>query len=96
MSSPCCACAKPTSKAPAGPTRRRTPSARRRAKKRARSWKSRSPSQGAVKPLPEFGSAEDFPLQQALNHLRGLPVMVSKTARRTLRAEAPGAPGTKQ
>ena len=31
------------------------------------------------KPLPEFGSAEDFPLQQALNQLKGKPVMVSKT-----------------
>ena len=29
--------------------------------------------------LPEFGSAEDFRLQQALNHLKGLPVVVSKT-----------------
>ena len=33
-----------------------------------------------LKPLPEFGSAEDFPLQQALNQLRGKPVIVSKTA----------------
>ncbi len=33
-----------------------------------------------VKPLPEFGTAEDFPLQQALNQLRGKPVVVSKTA----------------
>ncbi|MDP3223670.1 MAG: S41 family peptidase [Rubrivivax sp.] len=33
-----------------------------------------------VKPLPEFGTPEDFPLQQALNQLRGLPVMASKTA----------------
>jgi carboxyl-terminal processing protease len=33
-----------------------------------------------IKPLPEFGSPEDFPLQQALNRLRGKPVMVSKTA----------------
>jgi len=33
----------------------------------------------APKPLPEFGSAEDFPLQQALNQLRGLPVVASKT-----------------
>jgi len=33
----------------------------------------------APKPLPEFGSAEDFPLQQALNQLRGRPVVVSKT-----------------
>jgi carboxyl-terminal processing protease len=32
------------------------------------------------KPLPEFGTAEDFPLMQALNQLRGQPVMVSKTA----------------
>ena len=31
------------------------------------------------KPLPEFGTAEDFPLVQALNHLRGKPVIVSKT-----------------
>lgn len=33
----------------------------------------------APKPLPEFGSAEDFPLQQALNKLQGKPVLVSKT-----------------
>ena len=31
------------------------------------------------KPLPEFGSTEDFPLTQALNRLKGQPVMVSKT-----------------
>ena len=29
---------------------------------------------------PELGSAKDFPLQQAINQLRGRPVMVSKTA----------------
>jgi carboxyl-terminal processing protease len=28
---------------------------------------------------PEFGSAEDFQLQQALNHLKNQPVKVSKT-----------------
>jgi carboxyl-terminal processing protease len=33
-----------------------------------------------LKPLPEFGSVEDFPLQQALNQLRGKTVIVSKTA----------------
>ena len=33
----------------------------------------------APKPLPEFGGAEDFPLQQALNQLKGRPVAVSKT-----------------
>ncbi|MDP1788997.1 MAG: S41 family peptidase [Methylibium sp.] len=31
------------------------------------------------KPLPEFGSAEDFPLQQALNRLKGKTVLASKT-----------------
>ena len=31
------------------------------------------------KPLPEFGSTEDFQLQQALNRLKGKPVLVSKT-----------------
>jgi carboxyl-terminal processing protease len=32
------------------------------------------------KPLPEFGSPEDFQLAQALNRLKGKPVLVSKTA----------------
>ena len=32
------------------------------------------------KPLPEFGSAEDFPLIQALNKLKGQPVIASKAA----------------
>ena len=40
------------------------------------------------KPLPEFGSADDWPLRQALNQLRGLPVVASKTAAEQ-RAEAP-------
>ncbi len=31
------------------------------------------------KPLPEFGSDKDFPLTQALNRLKGQPVLVSKT-----------------
>ncbi|NML17729.1 S41 family peptidase [Azohydromonas caseinilytica] len=31
------------------------------------------------KPLPEFGSNEDFQLVQALNRLKGKPVLVSKT-----------------
>ena len=31
------------------------------------------------KPLPEFGSTEDFPLLQALNQLKGKPVAVSKS-----------------
>ncbi|MBN8503063.1 MAG: S41 family peptidase [Burkholderiales bacterium] len=32
-----------------------------------------------IKPLPDFGSAEDWPLRQALNQLQGKPVMASKT-----------------
>ena len=32
------------------------------------------------KPLPEFGSLEDFPLRQALNQLQGKTVIASKTA----------------
>jgi carboxyl-terminal processing protease len=38
-----------------------------------------SKSRETPKPLPEFGTAEDFPLTQALNQLRGKPVLVSKT-----------------
>lgn len=37
--------------------------------------------------LPEFGSAEDFQLRQALNHLQGLPVQVSQSARERPAAE---------
>ena len=33
-----------------------------------------------VKPQPEFGTSEDFQLAQALNQLKGKPVMISKTA----------------
>ncbi len=36
-------------------------------------------SKEPLKPLPEFGGAEDFPLAQALNQLKGQPVAVSKT-----------------
>ena len=37
-------------------------------------------SKEPIKPLPEFGTAEDFPLVQALNQLRGVPVIASKSA----------------
>ena len=40
------------------------------------------------KPLPEFGSAEDFQLAQAMNQLKGKTVLVSKTATER-KAEAP-------
>ncbi|NHZ78051.1 PDZ domain-containing protein [Massilia sp. CCM 8695] len=42
------------------------------------------------KPL-EYGSADDFQLAQALNHLKGLPVQLAKPAK-DLVAEAPAAP----
>jgi carboxyl-terminal processing protease len=45
-----------------------------------------------AKPLPEFGTAEDFPLQQAINKLRGLPVVASKTAAGEQRAEVATTP----
>jgi carboxyl-terminal processing protease len=48
-------------------------------------------SKEPVKPLPEFGTPEDFPLMQALNQLRGLPVVASKTAVEQ-RAEAAATP----
>ncbi len=34
---------------------------------------------GPVKPLPEFGSEGDFQLTQAINRLKGKPVLISKT-----------------
>lgn len=43
-----------------------------------------------LKPLPEFGSEEDFPLAQAINRLKGKPVVVSKSVVER-RAEAPAA-----
>ena len=43
----------------------------------------------APKPLPEFGSEEDFQLAQAINRLKGKPVLVSKTmAERKVEPEA--------
>jgi carboxyl-terminal processing protease len=36
-------------------------------------------SKDTLKPLPEFGSTDDFPLMQALNQLQGKPVLVSKS-----------------
>ena len=47
-------------------------------------------SKEAPKPLPEFGSAEDFQLQQALNQLRGLPVIASKTMSERQAEASPG------
>ncbi len=51
-----------------------------REEQRARLEAEQARNNKPVKPLPVFGSPEDFQLNQALNRLRGQPVMVSKTA----------------
>jgi carboxyl-terminal processing protease len=55
--------------------------AREKAREEARKRIEAEAAKGSTppKPLPEFGSAEDFQLVQALNRLKGKPVMVSKT-----------------
>ena len=54
--------------------------AREKAREEARKkLEEQAKSKDPPKPLPEFGSALDFPLEQALNQLKGKPVMVSKT-----------------
>jgi carboxyl-terminal processing protease len=55
--------------------------AREKAREEARKkLEEETQKKAAVKPLPEFGSSEDFQLAQALNRLKGKPVLVSKTA----------------
>ena len=54
--------------------------AREKAREEARKKLEEMSKNNEIKPLPEFGSAEDFPLQQALNQLKGKPVMASKSA----------------
>jgi carboxyl-terminal processing protease len=54
--------------------------AKARAEERRKIEEQLAKNRDAIKPLPEFGTAEDFPLQQALNQLRGLPVIASKSA----------------
>jgi carboxyl-terminal processing protease len=64
--------------------------AREKAREEARKKLEEQAAKGteAPKPLPEFGSAEDFPLLQALNQLKGQPVTTSKTMAER-KAEAP-------
>jgi carboxyl-terminal processing protease len=52
--------------------------AREEARKKLEEMNAKS-KDAAPKPLPEFGSAEDFQLNQALNQLQGKPVVVSRT-----------------
>lgn len=58
--------------------------AKKKALEKARDEARKQLEEEALKPaserkLPEYGSAGDFPLQQALNKLKGQPVQVSKT-----------------
>ncbi|MFM8927986.1 MAG: S41 family peptidase [Betaproteobacteria bacterium] len=62
--------------------------AREKAREEARKKLEELSKNNEIKPLPEFGSAEDFPLQQALNRLKGKPVMASKSAAER-KAQAP-------
>ncbi|MFM8738433.1 MAG: S41 family peptidase [Betaproteobacteria bacterium] len=62
--------------------------AREKAREEARKKLEEMSKNNEIKPLPEFGSAEDFPLQQALNRLKGKPVMASKSAAER-KAQAP-------
>ena len=62
--------------------------AREKAREEARKKLEELSKNNELKPLPEFGSAEDFPLQQALNRLKGKPVMASKSAAER-KAQAP-------
>ena len=84
-SSPRCARARPTSTstwAAARAPKSRTPArekAREEARKKARG-RGQEARRADRKPLPEFGTDKDFQLVQALNQLKGQPVLVSKTA----------------
>ncbi len=64
--------------------------AREKAREEARKRLEEQAAKGsdAARTLPEFGSENDFPLQQALNHLKGQPVVTSKTMAER-KAEAP-------
>lgn len=54
--------------------------AREKAREEARKkLEDEAQKKAAAKPLPEFGTAEDFQLVQAINRLKGKPVLVSKT-----------------
>ena len=64
---------------------RQGPGAREGPRRSAQEARGRSDQAGKApppKPLPEFGSTEDFQLPQALNHLKGKPVLVTKTRHR--------------
>ena len=83
--SPRCASARPisTSTCTSGQGAEQKDEAREKAREEARKKLEEEARRSATarrKPLPEFGSAEDFQLAQAINRLKGKPVLVSKTA----------------
>ncbi len=53
---------------------------KQRAEERKRLEEQLAKQRENFKPLPDFGSAEDFPLQQALNRLKGKTVVASKAS----------------
>jgi carboxyl-terminal processing protease len=53
--------------------------ARDKAREEARKRLEEERAKNTLKPLPAYGSPEDFQLSQALKHLKGQPVQVSKT-----------------
>jgi carboxyl-terminal processing protease len=53
--------------------------AREEARKKLEDENKQAAAAAAAKPLPEFGSEGDFQLSQAINRLKGRPVLVSKT-----------------
>ena len=54
--------------------------AREEARKKLEDDAAKKAARSELKPPPEFGTAEDFQLAQALNRLKGKAVLVSKTA----------------
>lgn len=54
--------------------------ARDEARKRLEDENSKRAATATLAPPPEYGSAEDFQLAQAVNRLKGKPVLMSKTA----------------
>jgi len=65
---------------PAGAAVDKKDDVREKAREEARKKLEDDARKAPPKPLPEFGSGEDFQLTQALNQLKGKPVIVSKTA----------------
>jgi carboxyl-terminal processing protease len=82
MCLPRCACARPiwTSTWAAARAKSKKDEAREKAREEARKrLEEEAKKPAAERKLPEFGTDKDFQLTQALNQLKGRPVLVSKT-----------------